>query len=146
MFQSRHRRISVDWARAIEINKAALTRIVAALVALLAAQGGVKRLPFPVYQAIGRVLCPVESAVRRLIVVAARTLVVLQPPARPLSAGLVITGNGTGRMAFQLFDSRKSFNNNESGVSAISGPRIWSVGDADPRSLFTPNSLDLPTA
>jgi hypothetical protein len=126
----------MDWKRAIEINKAALTRIVAALVALLAAQGGIKRLPLPVYQALARVLHPAESAVRRLILVAARKMVIPPLPVRAMPQGLVIAGKGTGRVAFQLFDSRKTFSDEEPEASDISGPYIRIIGDASPRSQF----------
>jgi hypothetical protein len=129
----------MDWTKAIEINKAALSRIVAGLFALLAAQGGTARVPMVVYKAIARILHPAESAVRRLIVIAARGLVV--PPAitRPMPPGLVIAGRGpkgSGPMTFQLFDTRKTFPDAATDTTRITGPRIRLVGDADPRSLF----------
>ena len=126
----------MDWARAIAINKQALTRIVAALVALLAAQGGVKRLPLPVYQMIARVLHPAESALRRLIVVAARKLVAPLSQVRPMPPGLVIARKAIGPLAFQLFDTRQHFGDREDDAAAIGGPRIRFVGDPDPRSQF----------
>ncbi len=126
----------MDWARAIAINRDALLRIAASLVALLASHGGVKRLPLPVYQMIARVLYPTESAVRRLIVVAARKLVVPLPRVRPMPPGLVIAGHGTGSLAFQLFDPRQHFGDLEDDAAATGGPRIRVVGDADPRSQF----------
>jgi hypothetical protein len=128
----------MDWTRAIEINREALTRIVATLVALLAAQADAARLPVPVYQLIARVLHPVESAVRRLIVIAARGLVVPVVLSRPMPSGLVIERKGS-RLAFPLFDTRKHFSDAEVDVTVERlniGPRIRSVGDADPRSLF----------
>jgi hypothetical protein len=128
----------MDWARAIEINRAALARIVGALVSLLAAQGGAARLPLPVYQLIARVLYPAESAVRRLIVIAARGLAVSVPPARPMPKGFVIAGKGLGRgrVSFQLFDTRKTFADLDDAEEPRTGPRIRSVGEADPRSQF----------
>ena len=130
---------AMDWTRAIEINRDALTRIIVGLVALLAAQGGALRLPLPVYREIARVLHKAESAVRRLIVVAARKLVVPLPSARPMPQGLVIVGRGlagTQRVAFQLFDDRQHFFDSEVNVSASGGPRIRVVGDADPYGQF----------
>ncbi|CAN5126544.1 hypothetical protein BH10PSE7_BH10PSE7_40820 [soil metagenome] len=64
----------MDWDRAIAINQAALSRIVAALIAMAGLAGGVAeaRLPRPVYHAVLRVLRPAESAARRLIVIMAR--------------------------------------------------------------------------
>jgi hypothetical protein len=66
----------MDWVRAIEINHSALSRIVAALVAMLelAGKNAAERLPMPLYRAVVRVLRPAESAVRRLIIIAARGL------------------------------------------------------------------------
>jgi hypothetical protein len=130
----------MDWAKAIRINREALTRIVAGLVSLLAAQGGAARLPLPVYELIAKVLYPAESAVRRLLVIAARGLVVEVPVVRPMPAGHVIerkNPKGTGRITFQLYDTRKHFSHiDEADRAPISGPRIRSVSDADPRSLF----------
>ncbi len=134
----------MDWKLAIEINRVALGRIVTGLVAMLSAQGGAKRLPIPVYRAIVRLLCPAESALRRLIVVAARKLVLLLPsPRRPIPEGLVIGGKGPGgsdrygNLTFQLFDIRKVFRDEDrKDAESLPGPRIRSVGDADPRSLF----------
>jgi hypothetical protein len=101
----------MDWARAIEINRIALTRIVAELFALLglAASGAVEHLPEGQYLAAKRLLRPVESALRRLIVIAARGLVVNLPPKRPMLKGVVIASKTSGRMAFRLFDKRMSF-------------------------------------
>jgi hypothetical protein len=60
----------MDWARAITINRTALTRIVAMLITMVA--GYETLVPKPIYHAVLRVLYPAESAVRRLIVMAAR--------------------------------------------------------------------------
>jgi hypothetical protein len=56
-----------------------------------------------------RILRPAESAVRRLIVIAARGLVVKVAPSRPMPKGHVIGKGGTPRFSFQLFDTRKNF-------------------------------------
>jgi hypothetical protein len=128
----------MDWPRAIAINKEALTRIVAALVSLLASQGQAKVLPLPVYQLLTRVLRPAESALRRLIIIAARGLTVPAPSVRPMPKGLVIPAKGgTGPMAFKLFDTRKRFTDEDDDDSAEkSGPRIRTLDTADPRSQF----------
>jgi hypothetical protein len=101
----------MDWARAIEINRKALTRIVAELFALLGLVGGgtVDRLPRGLYLAAERLLRPAESAMRRLIVIAARGLVVKPSPKRPIPEGLVIVGKGAKPMSFRLFDKRTTF-------------------------------------
>ena len=106
----------MDWARAIERNSEALKGIVAALFAMLGLQGEavVGRIPHSVHRAVLRVLRPAESAMRRLIIIAARGLVVKLPDARPISrpmpmpAGPIGKG-GNSRPSFQLFDPRKNF-------------------------------------
>jgi hypothetical protein len=111
MFQIGLQEHLMDWDKAIQINHSALTRIVAALVAMLELASGsaAARLPQPLYRAVARVLHPAESAVRRLIVIAARGLVVKLSPSRPLPRGLAIARTGNGRVSFQLFDTRKRF-------------------------------------
>ena len=53
-------------------------------------------------------LRPAESALRRLIVIAARGLVVKLAPSRPMPVGKVIgKGGGNSPSSFQLFDPRK---------------------------------------
>ena len=125
----------MDWKRAVEINREALIRIVAGLVALLEAHGLAARLPVQVYQLILRSLHPAESAVRRLIVIAARGLVVPVSPSRPMPEGLVIVRKGTGTLAFQLFDTRKHFGDGDA-APAITGPRIRSIDDPSPHEQF----------
>jgi hypothetical protein len=101
----------MDWARAIKINRTALTRIVAEIFALLGlVRGGtVDRLPRGLYLAAERLLRPAESALRRLIVIAARGLVVKASAKRPMPKGLVIVSNGAKRISFRLFDARTRF-------------------------------------
>ena len=101
----------MDWARAIERNSEALKGIVEALFAMLGLAGDatVARIPQPLHRAVLRVLRPAESAVRRLIVIAARGLVVKLAPSRPMPAGPIGKGGGIRRPSFQLFDPRKNF-------------------------------------
>src|SRR5687767_6930651 len=98
----------MDWALAIERNSEALKAIVAALFAMLGLAGGaaVARIPRALYRAVLGVLRPAESAMRRLIVIAARGLEVKLAPARPMPAGPFGRG-GRHRPSFQLFDPRK---------------------------------------
>ena len=133
----------MDWEKAIAINHSALARIVAALVAMLELAGGsaVTRLPEPLYRAVWRVLRPTESALRRLIVIAARGLVVKLPAARPMPKGLAIAGKGSGRVSFQLFDTRKQFSLAHPTGAAASpitkgGPRIHVFGASPLVPLF----------
>jgi hypothetical protein len=106
----------MDWNLAIERNREALKRILAALVAMAAITAGPhpemlaysepvegeprRTLPRHLHRAILRLLRPAESAARRLVIVVARGLVVtLAPPrpreAKPASTFLSISG-GTG--------------------------------------------------
>jgi hypothetical protein len=100
-----------NWAGAIELNSEALKGIVAALFTMLGLDGTdkVSRILPKLQRAVLRVLRPAESAVRRLIVVAARGLVVNSVASRQMPKGLKI-GKGDGsRLPFQLFDPRKYF-------------------------------------
>ena len=102
----------MDWDLAIKRKSEALNAIVAALFAMLGLVGEatVSRIPKPLHSAVLRVLRPAESAVRRLIIIAARGLVVKVAPSRPMPKGLKIGKGGGGRLpAFQLYDTRKYF-------------------------------------
>ena len=103
----------MDWALAIERNSKALNPIIAALFAMLELAGGatVSRISRSVYRAVMRILWPAESAVRRLIVIAARGLVVKQAPARsaPVRSRAKAGGSKRPTFPFQLFDKRKNF-------------------------------------
>ncbi len=100
----------MDWARAIARNREALEGIVATLFAMFALAGGasVTTLPRALHTAVLRLLRPAESAVRRLVVIAARGLVVTPLPARAFPA-TPINRSGNSRASFQLFDPRKNF-------------------------------------
>ena len=102
----------MDWDLAVKRNSEALKRIVAALFAMLglAGEAMVGRIPHPLHRAVLRVLRPAESAVRRLIVIAARGLVVKPVASRPMAKGQIIgKGGGNRPPSFQLFDTRKNF-------------------------------------
>ncbi|MCV3242840.1 hypothetical protein [Mesorhizobium sp. ZC-5] len=86
----------MDWTAAIEKNREALKRILAALVAMAGLagadpgfpsplRGGVRgggTLPRHLHRAVLRLLRPAEAATRRLIIVAARGIIVPPPPPR----------------------------------------------------------------
>lgn len=135
--------MAMDWKRTIEINREALVGIVAGLVAWLAAFEGVLRLPRPVYQRVGLSLHKAESALRRLIVIAARGLVVSLPPKRPMPEGLFIAcnnPNGPSRRAFPLFDSRINYSFEELEVPPNTTSHIHYFNDASLYAKF-PNLL-----
>jgi hypothetical protein len=105
----------LDWDLAIKRNSEALKDIVAGLFAMLEIAGGitVSRIPQSLHSAVRRILWPAESAVRRLIVIAARGLVVKlaspRPGLRPKPVGKIGKDGGSKRSSFQLFDTRKNF-------------------------------------
>ncbi len=132
----------MDWALAIERHREPLVRIVAALFAMigLAEGSSVERLSWPLYRAVLRLLRPAEWAVRRLIVVAARGLVVKPPQTRAAPLGLIIPRKRKGRVSFQLFDPRQRFDweNGRRPMRRRPEPRIHVIDVSfDPRiSLF----------
>ena len=70
------------WDLAIKRNREALKGIIETLFAMLGLVGEatVSRIPKPLHSAVLLVLRPAESAVRRLIVIAARGVVVKVAP------------------------------------------------------------------
>ena len=127
----------MDWDLAIKRNSEALKGIIEALFVLLRLDGTdtVGRIPRSVHSTVLRVLRPAESAVRRLIVIAARGLVVKLKPAasRPMPKGQMIgkggKGEGNSPPSFQLFDQRKNFKARRRGRRVI--PRIHIFGNDD---------------
>lgn len=84
----------MDWNAVVERNETALRRILGALLAMTGIAFGPhpgartegepgRTLPRHLYRVVLGLLRPTESATRRLIIVAARGLVVALPPARP---------------------------------------------------------------
>ena len=73
----------MDWNAAIEKNREALKRVLAMLVAMAGLDDRPTTLPRHLHRAVLGLLRPAEAAVRRLIIVAARGIVVALPPARP---------------------------------------------------------------
>ncbi len=123
----------MDWARAIERNSIALRSIVDGLFAMLGLAGevAVEALPEGIYRAVLRVLGPAESAVRRLVVIAARGLVVKPGPSRPMPK-LPIGGPGGTRPGFRLFDPVRGFAPDHERTTPMVLPRIHIFGH-DPR-------------
>ena len=124
----------MDWDLAIKRNSEALKGIVEALFTMLGLAGDVAvgRIPQPLHRAVLRVLRPAESAVRRLIIIAARGLVVKLKPAasRPIPKPAGAIGKGVpSRPSFQLFDQRKNFKARRRGRRVI--PRIHIFGNDD---------------
>ena len=103
----------MDWAMAIERNSEALLRVVAALVSMVRVKGGgvAAFLPRDIYSAALILLRPAESAVRRLIIMAARGIVVKLrlSAARAFPAGLALNRDAERIPAFCLIDPLKRF-------------------------------------
>ena len=127
---------NLDWALAIERNSEALKGIVASLFAMLGLEGEATglRLPRSVHSAVLRVLRPAEYAMRRLIVIAARGLVVKLAPSRPISRPMPAGAIGKGGQgspsgpSFQLFDPRKNFTRRGRRRPVRNPPRIHFFG------------------
>ena len=125
----------MDWSLAMERNREALHRIVLALFAMIGLAEGVsvERLPWPLYRAVLALLRPAEAAVRRLIVVAARGMVVKPPAVRAAPTGPIIIGTGGGRVSFRLHDPRRaSWNRGHPGRGPEPRIRVFD-GGFDPR-------------
>ncbi len=119
----------MDWDLAIKRNSEALIEIVAdlfAMLGLVALTDTVSRLPWPTYRAVLRILRPAESALRRLIVVAARGIVVEPAVSRPIPAGTKGTRKGRCQRSasFQLFDPRTRIVLPRRRIPKRPGPRI----------------------
>ena len=108
----------VDWDKAIERYELPLLRIIAPLFALLVSAqlvGSGLMIPRHVWRSILFVLRPAESAVRRLIIIAARTLVCAAPALRRRSSDAARPSADASASAFsvapvfQLFDPLKRF-------------------------------------
>ena len=113
----------MDWDLAIKRNSKALKGIIEVLFALLGLDGtdAALRIPRSLHSAVLSVLRPAESAVRRLIVIAARNVVVKLASSRPMQAGKVIgKGSGKSSPSFQLFDPPKRVKP----LRVIKSPRI----------------------
>ena len=125
----------MDWDLAIERNSEALKGIVEALFVLLGLDGTdtVSRIAPPLHRAVLRVLRPAESAMRRLIIIAARGLVVKLKPAasRPMPKAPIGKGGGNSPPSFQLFDQRKNFKAPRHGKAKRLVPRIHVFGSDD---------------
>ena len=121
----------MNWPAVITRNHALLLRIVAELFAMMRMidsgaaaltspasgrggpqdrRGGVS-LPRHLYNAILLILRPCESAIRRLIIIAARGLVLKPRASRPVPVGLAsfATENPSRAPSFQLIDPLKHF-------------------------------------
>ncbi|CAN5245183.1 hypothetical protein BH10PSE7_BH10PSE7_42920 [soil metagenome] len=133
----------MDRAAIIKDNHTALTRIVAALIAMagFTNDGVAARLPQHLYRAVWRVLYPAESAVRRLIVILAQGLMVKLSSPRPFPKGLGGGQRNGDRISFPLFDPRKRFDFRPRRTGPRPIPRIFSFGASPLSPLFQPQPV-----
>jgi hypothetical protein len=121
-----------SWDAIIARNTGLLKPIIATLFVLL---DGAARLSPGVYRRVLRVLRPAESAVRRLIVIAAINVVAKPLAVKPRPAGS-ITGQGKrSGLSFKLFDPRKRFpmfQQTQKRKVARVAPRFYLVGSDPP--------------
>ena len=99
----------MDWDKAIARNRAALEAIAASLFALLGLgeTAIADRIPQYLHRHVLRLLVPAESALRRLIVIAARGLVMKPLPHRTMPKGLALPRKARSSTSFRLVDPRK---------------------------------------
>ncbi len=128
----------------INYQVTALMRLVASMFALfgLVPNGPViASIPADIRRRVLRVLQPAESALRRVILMKARGLIVSISPKRPAPKGLRLKGKGTGDRipAFVLFDPRKWFRElaKPHRILRGAGPRI--SGFDEQRPAFEPS-------
>lgn len=104
------RRAFMDWPMIINRNRERLFAVVTELFVMAGfGRGGTGFLPRPVFRALLILLRPAESAARRLIIMAARGLVLKLRVVRAFPSGLVLTGGGERIPAFCLIDPLKRF-------------------------------------
>jgi hypothetical protein len=131
----------MDWAKAVERNREALKGIVATIVMMLEQAGGamMTRMSRPLHRAVLGVLRPAESALRRLIVIVARDVVVKPAPVRAMPQLPMGPGGRRQRLAFQLFDPPRRLALRRRAAAQGGIPRIHFFGP-DPRiAAFWPS-------
>jgi hypothetical protein len=130
------------WDDAVVRNVAALGAVAAQILAVLSVYGGmdVGSLPRAVHARIIRVLRPAESALRRLIVIAARDVVVEPVQPRTTSGrSRMSPRKPASNMSFQLFDPRKRFNARRVTYTTLT-PRVYFIAPEAPFSPLFPQA------
>jgi hypothetical protein len=109
----------------------------------LEAGGTLGRISRELHRSVLRVLRLAESAVRRLIVIAARGLVLKPVASRPWQKGRVIRKGGKPGLSFPLFDTRRRFDfNRPRRIPDHKRPRIWVFDDTPPNvRVFRPEDF-----
>jgi hypothetical protein len=99
----------MDWPLIVERNRERLLAVLAPLFAVLGYDPRRADLPRHLYRALLITLRPAESAVRRLIIIAARGIVLKLRAARAFPAGLSLSRDAGRVPAFCLIDPLKRF-------------------------------------
>jgi hypothetical protein len=136
----------MDWQLAITRNREALMRIITALVTLAGLTSPLRRevsraqardgegqsafMSRHLHRAILGILRPAESAVRRLIMIAARGLILAPQPARAAPVGLTPNPNPMRIPSFCLIDPLKRFT--PSAKQADEDINFWNTDDEAP--------------
>ncbi|MGL4488349.1 MAG: hypothetical protein ACRCU5_02765 [Rhizobiaceae bacterium] len=123
----------MDWKRAITRNREALQRLVAALFALvgMVEGGALNTLPPHIHRAVLLILRPAESAVRRLIIIAAYGLVIAPRLVRPFPANFTSGGSAERLPVFALIDPLKRFTASVAFAEDGDLDGIWDTDDED---------------
>lgn len=126
---------TMDWELTIEKNRASLLQWVGIMFDMLAHSAAQKTLPRAVYFSILRLLRPLESATRRLIVLGMRNTkpphTIRQQPLPDFAALQRSTANHVP--AFKLYDPRKRFDGEHHQPTPQNMPRISVPGICDPK-------------
>ncbi|MCI5075291.1 hypothetical protein [Oricola sp.] len=131
----------MDWGKAIEHNREALARILATMFALagIAVGEAVATLPRYRHRHLLNMLRPTEAAMRRLLVIAAREIVVELAKARAAAAapgskaGRSPTFDATPRLS--VVDPLPAFGARPFYRRPIGFPRVTVLGVSDPRPI-----------
>jgi hypothetical protein len=103
----------MNWELAIQNNRKQLLIVAAQIYAMLNLVAGtvLETLPSTLFHKAERLLRPAESALRRLIVIAAERLIVKPAPSSPrqMPKDLLRSSTPKTRMAFQLYDTPKHY-------------------------------------
>ncbi len=118
----------MSWTRCIEINRLDLLPTVARILAML---GGGETVLRHVHLAILALLLPAESALRRLIAIAAKDIVVKPRAKRAPPSGKIPKGSGGRKPVFVVIDPRKEVGPPKQKKAPGFGPNVRGFDDLD---------------
>jgi hypothetical protein len=136
----------MDWTYAINRHRDAMLRIVAGLFALVGLQEGraLGTLPRHVYRAVLLVLRPAEAAARRLVVIAARGIVLSPCPARAAPVGLSARADAPRNPSFCLIDPLKRFAPLQADTDDSDFADLWNDQNEDEEVSYPASDHALP--